>query len=92
VHEVLPVTEGFRLTLVYNLVRPGGRQPGPPDHRAEQDRAAALLRDWDPDGPVKLVLPLAACRSEITSYYRVPGPIMRCWVELGRFLAVERAG
>ena len=58
VHEVLPVTQGFRLTLVYNLVRPGGRPPGPPDHRAEQARAAALLRDWDPDGPVKLVLPL----------------------------------
>jgi len=58
VHEVLPVTQGFRLTLVYNLVRPGGRPPGPPDHRAEQDRAATLLRDWDPDGPVKLVLPL----------------------------------
>ncbi len=58
VHEVLPVTAGFRLTLVYNLVRPGGRAPKPPDHRAEQARAAALLRDWDPDGPAKLVLPL----------------------------------
>ena len=58
VHEVLPVTQGFRLTLVYNLVRPGGRLPEPPDHRAEQARAAELLRDWDDEGPVKLVLPL----------------------------------
>ena len=58
VHEVLPVTQGFRLTLVYNLVRPGGRAPEPPDHRAEQARAAALLRGWDDDGLVKLVLPL----------------------------------
>ena len=58
VHEVLPVKQGFRLTLVYNLVRPGGRAPEPPDHRAEQARAAALLRGWDDDGPVKLVLPL----------------------------------
>jgi len=58
VHEVLPVTQGFRLTLVYNLIRPGGRAPEPPDHRAEQARAAALLREWDEDGPVKLVLPL----------------------------------
>lgn len=58
VHEVLPVTQGFRLTLVYNLVRPGGRAPEPPDHRAEQARASALLRGWDGDGPVKLVLPL----------------------------------
>jgi len=58
VHEVLPVTQGFRLTLVYNLIRLGGRTPEPPDHRAEQARAAALLRGWDDDGPVKLVLPL----------------------------------
>lgn len=58
VHEVLPVTQGFRLTLVYNLVRPGGHAPEPPDHRAEQARAAALLRGWDGNGPVKLVLSL----------------------------------
>jgi len=58
VHEVLPVTQGFRLTLVYNLIRLGERAPEPPDHRAEQARAAALLREWDEDGPVKLVLPL----------------------------------
>jgi len=58
VHEVLPVTQGFRFTLVYNLVRLGGRTPEPPDHRAEQARAAALLRGWADDGPIKLVLPL----------------------------------
>ena len=46
-HEVLPVTEGCRLTLVYNLIRRGkGHAPQPPDYGAEQDQVAALLRDW----------------------------------------------
>src|SRR5205085_99355 len=47
VHEVLPVTEGCRLTLVYNLVRPGrGKPPQPPGHEREQARIAALLQGW----------------------------------------------
>ena len=47
VHEVLPVTSGCRLTLVYNLLRQGaGRLPEPPDHEAETARLAALLADW----------------------------------------------
>jgi hypothetical protein len=47
VHEVLPVTEGYRLSLVYNLLRRArGRAPEPPDYAAEQARAAALLRRW----------------------------------------------
>src|SRR3954452_20859526 len=46
-HEVLPVTKGYRLTLVYNLVRGGrGRPPEPPDYAGEQARVAALLQAW----------------------------------------------
>ena len=63
VHEVLPVTKGCRLILVYNLVRRGrGRAPEPPDYAAEQARVTALLRRWqrgkrhrDDDTPEKLV-------------------------------------
>ncbi len=47
VHEVLPITGGFRLTLVYNLVRGGrGNPPEPPDYADQQTRIAALLRQW----------------------------------------------
>lgn len=47
-HEVLPVTEGCRLTLIYNLIRTDDKLPlpKPPDYRREQETAAALLRDW----------------------------------------------
>ncbi|HVC59067.1 MAG TPA: 2OG-Fe(II) oxygenase [Acetobacteraceae bacterium] len=62
-HEVLPVTAGCRLALVYNLLRRGhGKPPEPPDYSGEQTGAAALLRQWSeseavPDGetPLKLV-------------------------------------
>jgi len=62
-HEVLPVTAGCRLTLVYNVLRRGrGKVPGPPDYSGEQIRAAELLQEWrdsaaDPeaDEPLKLV-------------------------------------
>ena len=66
-HEVLPVTKGYRLTLVYNLVRRGrGRPPEPPDYAGEQARAAALLQAWchaqeatlATPRPEKLVYPL----------------------------------
>ena len=64
-HEVLPVTEGCRLTLIYNLRREGaGALPKPPSYVAEQDRLAAALRDWidalerGDDAPEKLVYPL----------------------------------
>lgn len=47
VHEVLPVTSGCRLALVYNLLRQGrGKLPRPPSHEAEQARIALLLRRW----------------------------------------------
>ena len=66
VHEVLPVTSGCRLVLVYNLVREGrGRLPQPPDYEAETTRIAALLAAWgagewgaDDEAPAKLVYPL----------------------------------
>ena len=66
VHEVLPVTAGYRACLVYNLVRHGGgRLPRPPDHTAEQDRVTRLLKTWAEDlrdaenvEPDKLVFPL----------------------------------
>jgi predicted 2-oxoglutarate/Fe(II)-dependent dioxygenase YbiX len=48
VHEVLPITEGCRLTLIYNLIRTDNKipLPEPPDYRQEQEKAVALLRDW----------------------------------------------
>ena len=66
VHEVLPVTEGCRLILVYNLVRRGrGRTPEPPDYAGERARVAALLQAWrdakrrpGDATPEKLVYPL----------------------------------
>src|SRR5215472_4822482 len=66
IHEVLPVTEGCRLPLVYNLLRRGrGRRPEPPDYESEKSRVAALLRAWGErqkspgeDPPEKLVYPL----------------------------------
>jgi 2OG-Fe(II) oxygenase superfamily len=67
VHEVLPVTAGCRLTLVYNLVRKGkGPVPGPPSYARQQAQAAALLRSWattkrppaGDDTPEKLIYPL----------------------------------
>jgi predicted 2-oxoglutarate/Fe(II)-dependent dioxygenase YbiX len=72
VHEVLPITSGCRLTLVYNLLRRGrGRRLVPPSYEGEQARVAALLREWgegkttpagglpsDGGTPEKLIYPL----------------------------------
>jgi hypothetical protein len=66
VHEVLPVTSGYRLVLVYNLVWHGrGGLPEPPHYAVEEDVVAGLLKDWaggppppDDASPVKLVYPL----------------------------------
>jgi predicted 2-oxoglutarate/Fe(II)-dependent dioxygenase YbiX len=58
VHEVLPVTSGCRLALVYNLVRRGKRGTlAPPNHEREQAAAAALLGEWAGRGdtPTKIV-------------------------------------
>jgi predicted 2-oxoglutarate/Fe(II)-dependent dioxygenase YbiX len=66
VHEVLPITSGYRLALIYNLVRRGaGLLPVPPDHCSELDAVTALLQNWaddkhsaDDDSPEKLIYPL----------------------------------
>ena len=58
VHEVLPVTSGCRLALVYNLTRRGKRGAlAPPSHESEQAAAAALLGEWAGRGapPTKIV-------------------------------------
>jgi predicted 2-oxoglutarate/Fe(II)-dependent dioxygenase YbiX len=62
-HEVLPVTAGYRVTLVYNLLRRGkGQTPQPPNYTKEQAQLTAILRDWrnddGEDAPEKLVYPL----------------------------------
>jgi len=67
VHEVRPVAEGYRLALVYNLLRPGaGPLPMAPDHDHEHRRLANLLADWAAGGagPEKLVYPLEHAYSE----------------------------
>ncbi len=66
VHEVLPITSGSRLVLVYNLKRLGkGRLPCPPSYEQETAALGQLLRCWvEPsaraghDLPTKLVYPL----------------------------------
>lgn len=65
VHEVLPVTSGARLALVYNLIRDGGEGAlSAPEHGPEVRAVAALLSRWaaaldDGTTPGKLVYPLA---------------------------------
>jgi predicted 2-oxoglutarate/Fe(II)-dependent dioxygenase YbiX len=67
VHEVLPITTGCRLVLVYNLRRRGrGRLPRPPSYDKEMVALERMLRAWcndtakpDEDRPLKLVYPLA---------------------------------
>jgi predicted 2-oxoglutarate/Fe(II)-dependent dioxygenase YbiX len=48
VHEVLPVTSGCRVTLVFNLIRKAkkGAALKPPSYDNETERAVALLRRW----------------------------------------------
>lgn len=64
VHEVLPVTSGCRLALVYNLLRRAkGPMPEPPSYDDEQARVASLFQAWssstiDDDAPAKLIYPL----------------------------------
>ena len=56
-HEVKPVVSGYRLTLVYNLLRQGSR-PEPPAYDDERDGLAVLLAAWGQDDPLKLIYPL----------------------------------
>lgn len=66
VHEVRPVTSGFRVVLIFNLARTGGRQPSaPPAYESEQSAITAVLRRWAASressgdtSPEKLIYPL----------------------------------
>jgi predicted 2-oxoglutarate/Fe(II)-dependent dioxygenase YbiX len=65
VHEVLPVTSGYRATLIYNLIRKGkGGTPEPPSYERETAGVKALLQEWakskaSPDAaPEKMIYPL----------------------------------
>ncbi len=61
VHEVRPVTRGFRVTLVFNLrFKDKSRPLKAPDYRVEQARVAEALRNWASaeDEPDKLIVPL----------------------------------
>ena len=65
-HEVRPVTTGYRLTLIYNLIRTGkGPLPNPADYSQEQKQVAKLLHSWarvkqqgEAQLPEKLIYPL----------------------------------
>ncbi|MFM8333317.1 MAG: 2OG-Fe(II) oxygenase [Candidatus Methylumidiphilus sp.] len=71
-HEVLPITSGCRLTLIYNLLRRGvDTLPTPPDYGDEQAHLADWLRQWaeapiteDEETPLKLVYPLEHAYSQ----------------------------
>ncbi len=67
VHEVRPVTSGYRLTLIYNLVRKkkGGKPLTLPAYDKERAKITAMLQHWvanknapDNDSPEKLIYPL----------------------------------
>ncbi|MCC6812236.1 MAG: 2OG-Fe(II) oxygenase [Deltaproteobacteria bacterium] len=60
-HELRPITGGYRLALVFNLVRSGPDRITAPDYRPQIGSAERLLRAWSAsdDGPTKLVYPLA---------------------------------
>ena len=65
VHEILPITQGCRLTLIFNLFRADKQLPlpKPPDYDQEQALVTSLLRNWatsltdepDPEIPLKLI-------------------------------------
>jgi predicted 2-oxoglutarate/Fe(II)-dependent dioxygenase YbiX len=62
VHEVLPVTAGHRVMLVYNLIRTGQDTLQPPSYPAQAAQLGGLLRGWgrskdqaDDDTPEKVV-------------------------------------
>lgn len=66
VHEVRPLTSGYRLALIYNLIRTGpGQLPEPPAYDEEAARVTELLCQWasawgspKTDAPDKLIYPL----------------------------------
>jgi predicted 2-oxoglutarate/Fe(II)-dependent dioxygenase YbiX len=78
VHEVLPITSGYRVALVYNLTRQG--KAGlhmPPEYDAEAVRLRALLREWSErasdlqaGGPDKVIYPLEHAYSQAELDFR----------------------
>ncbi len=48
VHEILPISDGCRLTLIYNLIRSDKKipLPTPPDYFHAEKRIVALLNHW----------------------------------------------
>ena len=66
-HEVLPIASGYRLALIYNLIRVGeGPLPRAPDYGTQQADLVRLLTDWDRSAapPDKLVYPLEHAYTE----------------------------
>jgi predicted 2-oxoglutarate/Fe(II)-dependent dioxygenase YbiX len=70
-HEVLPIAAGYRLALIYNLVRRGqGPLPQAPEYTTEQARLTQILVGWANSDqssdavPDKLVHPLEHAYSE----------------------------
>jgi hypothetical protein len=59
-HEIKPVTEGYRVCLVYNLALAGRKtQPAPPEGSQPVRRAAALLKQiFADDSCSKIAIPL----------------------------------
>ena len=56
-HEILPVTDGYRICLVYNLILTESESLGAPDYGAQVVALASVLSDWsrDPDRSKKIV-------------------------------------
>jgi predicted 2-oxoglutarate/Fe(II)-dependent dioxygenase YbiX len=59
-HELRPVTQGWRVALIYNLVRsrPSREPLSAPDLRPAIEEVTALLSGWGSGWPLKLVMPL----------------------------------
>lgn len=65
-HEVLPVVSGYRLALIYNLIRTGTDPvPGPPEHDREHLWAVKLLQAWG-EAPVAAATDAADEPTELT--------------------------
>jgi hypothetical protein len=72
-HELRPVTEGYRLALVYNLLRTGkGTPPSPPDRRPEVTQVAKLLSQWSDALLGKLESPLPSKLAYILEHRYTP--------------------
>ena len=50
-HEVKPVTDGYRLCLIYNLIWKGSPNdaPTPPDHQFVINKINLILKEWEKD-------------------------------------------